>query len=81
MSETVRLSTVDRSFVFSPYWALLLGVPLSSALRVAQNLGALITLALAGGYKQVAGGRWYWIHKSGATQAEKNAFVDDTRFQ
>ena len=29
-------------------------------------------MALAGGYRQVAGGRWYWSHESGATQAETN---------
>ena len=46
------------SLVFTPYWALLLGVPLSFALRLAQHLGVLSTVALAGGYRQVAGGRW-----------------------
>ena len=58
--------------MFTPYWALLLGVPLSFALRLAQHLGVLSTVALAGGYRQVAGGRWYWSHESGATQAEIN---------
>ena len=71
-SETARLSTVDSSLVFTPYWALLLGVPLSFALRLAQHLGVLSTVALAGGYRQVAGGRWYWSHESGATQVEIN---------
>ena len=37
--------------------------------RVLQNR---CTVALAGGYRQVAGGRWYWSHESGATQAEIN---------
>ena len=60
------------SLVFTPYGALLLGVPLSFALRLAQHLGVLSTVALAGGYRQVAGGRWYWSHESGATQAEIN---------
>ena len=60
------------SLVFTPYWALLLGVPLSFALRLAQHLGVLSTVALAGGYRQVAGGRWYWSHESGATQVEIN---------
>ena len=41
-------------------------------LRLAQHLGVLSTVALAGGYRQLAGGRWYWSHESGATQAEKN---------
>ena len=73
---TVRNSPVVYSWysslVFTPYWALLLGVPLSFALRLAQHLGVLSTVALAGGYRQVAGGRWYWSHESGATQAEIN---------
>ena len=58
--------------MFTPYWALLLGVPLSFALRSAQHLGVLSTVALTGGYRQVAGGRWYWSHESVATQAEIN---------
>ena len=72
-SETARLSTVDIAL-----WCLHLiehccwGVPLSFALRLAQHLGVLSTVALAGGYRQVAGGRWYWSHESGATQAEIN---------
>ena len=36
-----------------------MGVPLSFALRSAQHLGVLSTVALAGGYRQVAGGHWY----------------------
>ena len=43
-----------------------------STVRLAQHLGVLSTVALAGGYRQVAGGRWYWSHESGATQAEIN---------
>ena len=41
----------------------------------------LIIVALAGGYRRVAGGRWCWSHKSGATQAEINPFVDDACLQ
>ena len=51
---------------------MLLGVPLSFALHLAQHVGVLSTVALAGGYRQVAGGRWYWSHESEATQAEIN---------
>ena len=43
----------------------------------ARSIGVLSTVPLAGGYRQVAGGRWYWSHDSGATQGEINSFVDD----
>ena len=46
-----------------------------------EHLGVLSTVALAGGYRQVTGGRWYDAHKSGAAQAETNSFVDDACLQ
>ena len=67
------------SLVYTPHWALLLGVPLSSTLRLAWRFGILSTVALAGDYRQVAGGQWYY--ESGATQAQMNTFVNDACLQ
>ena len=83
----IEKSTITFTIVTLPHneWSIFLdthlGVPLSYASRLAQHLDVLSTVALAGGYRQVADGRWYFGHEFGATQAEKNSFVNDACLQ
>ena len=66
------------SSVFTPYRALLLGVPLSFALHFAQHLGVLSTVALAGGLQ--TSGKWLLVLKSRIRSypgGDKYSFVDD----